>query len=258
MAYEAVLVEVTEHIGIITLNRPEKLNTFNVPLGRDLNAALEEMDENRDVYVVIIRGNGKVFSAGIDITDFPKKGILEYRPWITLMEKMTLTIARMKKPVIAAVHGVAAANGAGLVAAADLAIAAEGARFGLTAIDVGLFCMGPAVPMDRCVGKKHCLELLLTGDLIDAERAERIGLVNKVVPEDKLMEEALALARKLAAKSPLALQMGKETYYTMMDMPFDKALSYANEMFSELCTLKDAEEGVQAFLEKRPPQWRLE
>ena len=258
MAYETVLVEKTEHIGIITLNRPEKLNTFNIPLGRDLNAALGELEGDQDIYVVIIRANGRVFSAGIDISDFPKKGILEYRPWIALMEKMTLTIAKMRKPVIAAVHGVAAANGAGLVAAADLAIATEGARFGLTAIDVGLFCMGPAVPMDRCVGKKHCLELLLTGDLIDAHRAERIGLVNKVVPEDKLMEEAIALAKKLAAKSPYALQMGKEAYYTMADMPLEKALQYSNEMFCELCTLKDAEEGVRAFLEKRPPKWRLE
>lgn len=257
MAYEAVLVEKTEHIGIITLNRPEKLNTFNIALGRDLNAALVEMDEDRDTYVVIIRGAGRVFSAGIDISNFPLDGILEYRPWITLMEKMTLTIARMKKPVITAVHGVAAANGAGLVAAADLAVAAETARFGLTAIDVGLFCMGPAVPMDRCVGKKHCLELLLTGELIDAERAERIGLVNRVVPEEKLMEETMALAKKLAAKSPLALQMGKEAYYTMADMPLEKALQYSNEMFSELCTLKDAEEGVRAFLEKRPPKWQL-
>jgi len=258
MGYETVLVERKEHIGIITLNRPEKLNTFNIPLGRDLNASLDELEGDRDVYVVIIRANGRVFSAGIDISDFPKKGILEYRPWIALMEKMTLTIAKMRKPVIAAVHGVAAANGAGLVAAADLAIATEGARFGLTAIDVGLFCMGPAVPMDRCVGKKHCLELLLTGDLIDAHRAERIGLVNKVVPEERLMDEAIALAKKLSAKSPLALQMGKESYYTMADMPLEKALQYSNEMFSELCTLKDAEEGVRAFLEKRPPKWRME
>jgi len=257
MGYETVLVERKEHIGIITLNRPEKLNTFNMPLGRDLNAALDELEGDRDVYVVIIRANGRVFSAGIDISDFPKKGILEYRPWIALMEKMTLTIAKMRKPVIAAVHGVAAANGAGLVAAADLAIATEGARFGLTAIDVGLFCMGPAVPMDRCVGKKHCLELLLTGDLIDAHRAERIGLVNKVVPEERLMDEAIALAKKLSAKSPLALQMGKESYYTMADMPLEKALQYSNEMFTELCTLKDAEEGVKAFLEKRPPKWRM-
>ena len=258
MEYETVLVERKGHVGIIALNRPEKLNTFNIPLGRDLNAALDEMEQDRDIYAVIIRGSGQVFSAGIDITDFPKKSVIEYRAWISLMEKMTLTIAQMRKPVIAAVHGVAVANGAGLVAAADLAIAAEGARFGLTAIDVGLFCMGPAVPMDRCVGKKHCLELLLTGDLIDADKAERIGLVNRVVPEDKLMEAAVALADKLAAKSPLALQMGKESYYTMADMPLEKALQYSNEMFSELCTLKDAEEGVRAFLEKRPPKWRLE
>jgi enoyl-CoA hydratase/carnithine racemase len=170
---------------------------------------------------------------------------------------MSLTIAQMVKPVIVAAHGVAAANGAGLVAAADLAIISEGTRIGTSAINVGLFCMGPAVPLSRSLGRKLSLEMLLTGDFIDAERAERIGLVNKVVPEDKLMDEVMNLATKLASKSPIALQMGKKTFYTMSDMEFEKALEYSNEMFAELCTTEDAIEGIRAFQEKREPVWKL-
>jgi len=257
MEFETIIVERGNHIGIITLNRPEKLNTFTTTLAKELNQALADMEQDREVRAIIIKGNGRVFSAGIDVSVMPMKSILEYRAWIQDMEKMSLTIAHMVKPVIVAAHGVAAANGAGLVAAADLAVVAEGTRIGTSAINVGLFCMGPAVPLSRCVGKKLALEMLLTGDFIDAERAERIGLVNKVVPQEKLMEEALALATKLASKSPIALQMGKQAFSTMSDMEFEKALEYSNEMFAELCLTEDAIEGVNAFKEKRDLVWKL-
>ena len=257
MDFETIIVEKENHIGIITLNRPDQLNTFTTALARELSEALADMDRDETVRVVILKGNGRVFCAGIDVSVLPMKGILEYRPWIQDMEKMSLTIAHMVKPVIVAAHGVAAANGAGLVAAADLAIIAEGTRIGTTAINVGLFCMGPAVPLSRSLGRKRSLEMLLTGDFIDAERAERIGLVNKVVPRDKLMDEAMNLATKLASKSPIALQMGKKAFYTMSDMVFEKALEYSNEMFVELCTTEDAIEGIQAFREKRDPVWKL-
>jgi len=257
MEFETIISERQNHIGIITLNRPEKLNTFTTTLAKELNQALADMDQDREIRVVIIKGNGRVFSAGIDVSVMPMKSILEYRAWVQDMERMSLTIAHMVKPVIVAAHGVAAANGAGLVAAADLAIVAEGTRIGTSAINVGLFCMGPAVPLSRSLGRKLALEMLLTGDFIDAERAERIGLVNKVVPLEKLMEEALELATKLASKSPIALQMGKQAFYTMSDMEFAKALEYSNEMFAELCTTEDAIEGVNAFREKREPVWKL-
>jgi len=257
MDFETIIVEKENHIGIITLNRPEQLNTFTTALARELSEALADMDRDETIRVVILKGNGRVFCAGIDVSVLPMKSILEYRPWIQDMEKMSLTIAHMVKPVIVAAHGVAAANGAGLVAAADLAIIAEGTRIGTTAINVGLFCMGPAVPLSRSLGRKRSLEMLLTGDFIDAERAERIGLVNKVVPPDKLMDEAMNLATKLASKSPIALQMGKKAFYTMSDMVFEKALEYSNEMFVELCTTEDAIEGIQAFREKRDPVWKL-
>jgi enoyl-CoA hydratase/carnithine racemase len=257
MDFETIIVEKENHIGVITLNRPEQLNTFTTALARELSEALADMDRDETIRVVILKGNGRVFCAGIDVSVMPMKSILEYRPWIQDMEKMSLTIAHMVKPVIVAAHGVAAANGAGLVAAADLAIIAEGTRIGATAINVGLFCMGPAVPLSRSLGRKRALEMLLTGDFIDAEKAERIGLVNKVVPSDKLMDEAMNLATKLASKSPIALQMGKKAFYTMSDMVFEKALEYSNEMFVELCTTEDAIEGIQAFQEKRDPVWKL-
>jgi enoyl-CoA hydratase/carnithine racemase len=257
MDFETIIVERENHIGIITLNRPEQLNTFTSSLARELNQALLDMDQDREIRVVILKGNGRVFCAGIDVSVLPMKSVLEYRAWVREMEEAFLTIAHMVKPVIVAAHGVAAANGAGLVVAADLAIIAEGTRIGTTAINVGLFCMGPAVPLSRSLGRKLSLEMLLTGDFIDAERAERIGLVNKVVPQDKLMDEALNLATKLASKSPIALQMGKQAFYTMSDMEFEKALEYSDEMFAELCTTEDALEGVNAFREKREPVWKL-
>ena len=257
MDFETIIVEKENHIGIITLNRPEELNTFTTTLAGELDQSLVDMDRDKEIRVIIIKGNGRAFCAGIDVSVLPMKSILEYRSWIREMETAFLTIAHMQKPVIAAAHGVAAANGAGLVVAADLAIIAEGTRIGTTAINVGLFCMGPAVPLSRSLGRKLSLEMLLTGDFIDAERAERIGLVNKVVPPDKLMDEAMNLASKLASKSPIALQMGKKAFYTMSDMEFEKALEYSNEMFAELCTTEDAIEGVRAFREKREPVWKL-
>ena len=258
MDFETIIVEKKNHVGIISLNRPDQLNTFTTTLAAELDESLLTMDQDKEIRVIIITGNGRAFSAGIDVSVLPMKNILEYRQWIRDMEKSFLTIAHMLKPVIVAAHGVAAANGAGLVTAADLAIVAEGTRIGTTAINVGLFCMGPAVPLSRSLGRKLALEMLLTGDFIDAQRAERIGLVNKVVPQDKLMDEAMNLATKLASKSPIALQMGKQAFYTMSDMEFDKAMEYSDEMFAELCTIDDALEGIAAFKEKREPVWKLE
>lgn len=173
------------------------------------------------------------------------------------MEEWAITIANMKKPVIASVHNIAVANGIGVVASSDLCIAAEGTRFGATAVNVGLFCMGPAVPLSRNLGRKKALELLLTGDLIDAAEAERIGLINKVVPANKLEEETMALARKLAEKSPLAVQLGKKSFYKMADLPYEKAFELTGNHFAMLCTTEDAHEGVDAFLNKRKPEWKF-
>ncbi|MBW2112457.1 MAG: enoyl-CoA hydratase/isomerase family protein [Deltaproteobacteria bacterium] len=256
MSYNTVMVEQEGHVGVITLNRPHAMNTFSSEMARELNQAMISFDNDKGVRVIVVKGAGKAFSVGIDVSEFFGKTQREYKEWVALMEQMNHVISYMKKPVIASVHGFAVANGAGLLAACDLAVVAEGTKIGATAINVGLFCMGPAVPISRSIGRKRCMEMLLTGDMIDARVAEQWGLVNKVVPLDRLEEETMALANKLAQKSPVALQMGKQAFYGMSDLEFGKALDYSNEMFAGLCVTEDATEGINAFLEKREPEWK--
>jgi enoyl-CoA hydratase/carnithine racemase len=256
MSYETILIEKKDKIGVITLNRPQKFNTFNTQLAEELNAGLRQLDEDTEIQVIIIKGAGKVFSTGIDVSEFHGKTPSEYHRWLTPMDQMHLTIASMRKPVIAMVHGFAVANGAGLVAAADFAIMAEDAKLGTTAINVGLLCTGPIIPMSYGLGKKKILEMLLSGDMIDAKEAERLGLVNKVVPAEKLEEETFAFAQKLISKSPLAVQIGKNFYYQMIDMPFRQRFALNSEVMTRLSTTEDAHEGVKAFIEKRKPIWK--
>ena len=256
MSYENVLVEKRDQIGFITLNRPQAMNTFNVPFARELNDALWEMEQDPEVRVVVIDANGKNFSTGISLDEFKGKTNKEYREFIHLMDEHNHTIAKMKKPVIASVKGYALANGAGLSFACDLTVAADDAKFGTTAINVGLICLGPAAPLARNVGLKKALEMVLTGDIIPAAEAQRLGLVNKVVPPDQLEAATLELAAKLAAKSPLALQAGKAGIYGMQGVPYNQALDMLSDRFAALCCAEDAEEGVKAFLEKRKPVWR--
>ncbi|MFZ5448632.1 MAG: enoyl-CoA hydratase/isomerase family protein [Thermodesulfobacteriota bacterium] len=256
MEYTNVLVEKRDKIGFITLNRPQAMNTFNVPFARELNDALWEMEKDPEVRVVVIDANGKHFSTGISLDEFKEKTSREYCEFIHLMDEHNHTIAKMKKPVIASVKGYALANGAGLSFACDLTVAAEDAKFGTTAINVGLICLGPAAPLARNVGLKKALEMVLTGDMLTAAEAQRLGLVNKVVPLDKLEEATLELATKLAAKSPLALQAGKSGIYAMQGIPYFQALDMLSDRFAKLCSTEDAEEGVRAFLEKRKPEWK--
>jgi len=186
MKNNPIITDKKDMIGVITLNRPEGMNTFNVPFAAGLNTALRNMDQDDEVRVVVIRAAGKHFSTGISLDEFKNKSHKEYREFIKLMDEHNHTIARMKKPVIASVKGFALANGAGLVFACDLAVAAEDAKFGTTAINVGLICLGPAVPLVRSIGRKKALEMVLAGDMISAPEAERLGLINKVVPSEEL------------------------------------------------------------------------
>jgi len=256
MSYETVIVEVSQFVGRVTLNRPEQFNTFSTTLGREFDAALKQMEDDPDVRVVVVTGAGKAFCAGIDISEFGGKTQDQYRDWVAGMMDPLITVRSMTKPVIARVNGVAAANGAGLVAACDLAVASEKARIGTTAINVGLICLGPAAPLARNVGLKKALEMVLTGDIIPAAEAQRLGLVNKVVPPDQLEAATLELATKLAAKSPLALQAGKSGLYAMQNVAYHQALDLLSDRFAALCCTEDAEEGVKAFLDKRTPEWR--
>lgn len=258
MSFKHLLINVDEHfIGSITLNRPEQLNTFNSVMADELHLALNQMDKDENVRVILLRGEGKAFCAGIDVNELANKTPLEYRAWIEHMERPLIDISQMQTPVIAVLQGVAAANGMGLVASADLVIATENAKMGLTAINVGLNCVGPVIPVSRVVGRKKALELLLYGDLIKAPEAQRLGLINRIVPNDELETEAINWAKQLAAKSPVAVQIAKSAFYNAEDMDYLKQFEYMNEVFARLCSTDDAKEGVAAFFEKRTPVWKM-
>lgn len=256
MAEHLILDKGDNFVGSITLNRPDNLNTFNSPMAGELTRALLDMDADPAIRVIIVKGAGKAFCAGIDVNELEGKSTLEYRAWIEHMEQPLITVAKMKKPVIAQVQGVAAANGMGLVAAADLAIAAANTKMGLTAINVGLNCVGPVIPVARCVGRKKALELLLYGDLIKADEAQSLGLVNRIVPKEDLETEAMAWAVELACKSPVAVQIAKKAFYSSEDMDYFRQFDLMNEAFARLCSSDDAKEGVKAFFEKRKPVWK--
>jgi enoyl-CoA hydratase/carnithine racemase len=257
MKYENLIVETGEkHVSLITLNRPEHLNTFDTKMAEELYHALMDLDADRGVRVILIKGSGKCFCAGIDVKELSNKTAMEYREWIERMENPLFVISKIKTPVMVQLHGVAAANGMGLVAAADLVIAAEDSRMGLTAINVGLNCVGPVIPVAKCVGRKKALELLFYGKLISAKEAQAMGLINRTVPKEDLEKEALKWAQELAQKSPIAVQIAKNAFYTSEDMEYEKQFTYMNEAFARLCTTDDAKEGVEAFFEKRNPEWK--
>ncbi len=255
--FETVLVETTEkYVGVITMNRGEQLNTFNSKMAGELHTALLNMEEDANVRVVLLKSSGRAFCAGIDVKELEGKSATQYRKWIEWMENPLVAISMMKKPVIAQVQGVATANGMGLVAAADLVIASERVKMGLTAINVGLNCVGPILPVSRCIGRKKALELLLYGNLLKAEEARELGLVNRVVAHEELDKEAMEWAEDLAKRSPLAVQIAKSAFYQSEDMDYHRQFQYMNEAFARLCTTDDAKEGVNAFLEKRNPDWK--
>jgi enoyl-CoA hydratase/carnithine racemase len=257
MPYETVIIEKGEdHVAELTMNRPDYLNTFNSAMAEELMSAFLELDADTSVRVILLKGAGKSFCAGIDVNELAGKSTLEYREWIERMERPLVIISRMKKPVIAQVHGIAAANGMGMVAASDLAIAAEKTRMGLTAINVGLNCVGPVIPVSKCVGQKKALELLFYGNLIPASDALAMGLINKVVPDEDLTSEARNWATELAKKSPIALQVAKTAFYNSENMAYEQRFAYMNEAFARLCSTEDAKEGVTAFFEKRKPVWK--
>ncbi len=253
---ECILIEKKDFVGHVILNRERERNTFTEEFAIELNNSLKLLDDDDEVRVIVIKAKGKIFSTGIDLEKFKGKTPLEYREMIALMNLHNKTIASMKKPVISSVQGFAVANGAGLVLASDFAIAAESAKFGTTAIKVGLICLGPAAPLARHLGRKKLLEMILTGEMISAREAEIMGLVNKVVPDEDLEEETEKFAKKLAALSPLAVQIGKQGIYAMEDMPYEKGIDLSTEMFAALCNTEDSMEGIDAFLGKRKPKWK--
>jgi enoyl-CoA hydratase/carnithine racemase len=243
-------------VAWMTLHRPAARNALSVGLMRALIAELDAIAADAAVKVVVIGGAGPAFCAGHDLRELrahPDRA--SYQETFALCSRLMTALVRLPKPVIARVHGVATAAGCQLVASCDLAVAAATARFATPGVDIGLFCSTPMVALSRAVGRKAAMEMLLTGDLIDAERAHALGLVNRVVPENELGAAVEALAGQIAAKSPLTLAIGKEAFYRQAEMTLDDAYAYASEVMTCNMLARDAAEGIDAFLDKRPPVW---
>jgi len=244
-------------IATLTLNRPGARNALSRGLMAALQDALDAIRDDRSVRVVVIAANGPAFSAGHDLKEIraePKRQI--YQALFEQCSKLMMTITHLPKPVIARVHGIATAAGCQLVASCDLAVASSDARFATPGVNIGLFCSTPMVALSRAVGRKPAMAMLLTGDLIDAATAQAIGLVNRVVAPAKLDDQVYALARQIAGKSPLTLAIGKEAFYRQIEMGLEDAYVYASQVMTDNMTARDAEEGIDAFIQKRPPEWR--
>jgi enoyl-CoA hydratase/carnithine racemase len=243
-------------VAILTLNRPAARNALSLGLMTALVGELDRIASDPAVKVVILAAAGPAFCAGHDLREMRAKPTrAAYEQVFALCSRLMQTIVRLPKPVIAQVHGVATAAGCQLVASADLAVAAETARFATPGVNIGLFCSTPMVALSRNVGRKAAMEMLLTGDLIDAHRAREIGLVNRVVADAELDSASLALARQIAAKSPLTLAIGKEAFYRQAEMDLPAAYAYAAAVMTRNMLASDAAEGIDAFLQKRPPVW---
>ncbi len=241
----------------LTLNRPEKRNALSASLLAALQSALDGLAGDRTARVVVIAANGPVFSSGHDLKEIRELGDAERIERLFLAcSRMMTTLGGLPQPVIAKVQGMATAAGCQLVAACDLAVASSSATFATPGVNTGSFCATPGVALSRVVSRKHALEMLLTGEPISAARAAEIGLVNRVVPPDRLDEETASLARLLASKSASALASGKRLFARQLEMPLRDAYALASGVIAESFVGADGREGVAAFLEKRPPVWR--
>ena len=246
-------------VTIITLNRPQARNALSVGLMTSLQAALDAIAKDNSVKVVVIAGAGPGFCAGHDLKEIRSDPSREtYEALFTQCSRLMITITRLPKPVIAKVHGIATAAGCQLVSTCDLAIASSAARFATPGVKIGLFCSTPMVALSRVTGRKAAMEMLLTGDMVDAETARQNGLINRVVTPDDLDETVAGLAGQIADKSPASLAIGKEAFYRQLEMPLDDAYAYTAQVMTENMLKRDAEEGIDAFLEKRKPVWRGE
>jgi enoyl-CoA hydratase/carnithine racemase len=246
----------TDGIAWLTLNRPGARNALSMALMRTLDAALAAIAGDAAVKVVVIGGAGPAFCAGHDLRELrAQPDRRSYEAVFGTCSQLMQRIVGLPKPVIARVHGVATAAGCQLVASCDLAVAADTARFATPGVNIGLFCSTPMVALSRAVGRKAAMEMLLTGDLVDAARARELGLVNRVVPEAGLDAAVAALAGQIAAKSPLTLAIGKAAFYRQAELPLADAYAYASDVMARNMLARDAAEGIDAFLDKRAPVW---
>ena len=243
-------------ICILTLNRPEKRNALSDELIAALSGAWHQLASDPSVRVVILAAAGEVYSAGHDLGEVAARSQLDqFRSLFHSCSDMMLAIPRLPQPVIAEVQGVATAAGCQLVASCDLAVASNKAAFATPGVHIGLFCSTPMVATSRNVGRKAAMAMLLGGERVQAEEAQRLGLVNMVVAPEKLRDSTLELARSIAAKSTKTVAIGKEAFYRQLDMTLEEAYDYTGEVMAKNMMAADAREGINAFIERRPANW---
>ena len=248
-------------VAVLTLNRPEARNCLSEDLLAALHAAIAEIGGSDAVRAIVITGAGSAFSSGHDLKELsshrtdPDRGKAYFAKIMDACSRMMLSIVRSPKPVIAAVNGIATAAGCQLVATCDLAVASQDARFATPGVNIGLFCSTPMVALSRNLSRKAAMEMLLLGDMVGANEAKELGLVNRVVKPDETVNAAVELGRKVAEKPKATLKIGKEAFYRQLEMPLEEAYAYASAVMVENMLHEEAKEGIGAFLEKREPRW---
>ena len=242
-------------VATLTLNRPAQRNALSTGLMTALEEALAAIAQDRTVRAVILAGSGPAFCAGHDLVEVRGASPAQLEALFTQCSRLMQAILALPVPVIARVHGIATAAGCQLVATADLAIAADTARFATPGVNIGLFCSTPMVALSRAVGRKAAMMMLLTGEAVDAPEAARLGLVNQAVPEADLVAHTAALATRIAAKSRPVLALGKPAFHHQADLPVADAYPYASAVMVRNMSEPDAAEGIDAFLQKRAPVW---
>jgi enoyl-CoA hydratase/carnithine racemase len=255
MPYENISLQPEGPCAVITLNRPQRRNALSLEMMLELIDALDAIGRDRAVRAVILAAAGKVFCSGHDLSQMVGRDINEYRRLFDVCSELMMKIQSIPQPVIAEVQGIATAAGCQLVATCDLAIASDQAAFATPGVRIGLFCTTPMVALSRAVGRKRALEMLMTGEMVDAATAAGWGLVNRVAPAAELQAETRKLAARIAEASNLTVSLGKQAYYTQVDLDQPKAYAYAKEVMSMNSLAADAQEGISAFLEKRAPCW---
>ena len=258
---DLIIEDLKDSILKITFNNPSQQNTLSLEFINDLKKIIDKADKNDDVKVIILSSSGRVFSAGHNLKEIKShredkdQGLQFFTTLINSCSDLMIKIINNSKPVIAEVSGIATAAGCQLVASCDLAYASENSKFATPGVNIGLFCSTPMVALSRVVKSKHSMEMLLTGDFIDANKAKNIGLINNYFSEDSLADEIRQMANKIANKSSQTVKIGKKAFYNQAQMKTDDAYKYASEIMIENMMNQDSDEGISAFLEKREPNW---
>ena len=261
MTEPILLRQDTGAVATLTMNTPKSLNALSDAMLAALQAEFDALANDRSIRAIVLKGAGKAFCAGHDLKEMTRGrqsedgGRAYFTDLFARCAKMMTTIPRLPQPVIAQVHGIATAAGCQLVASCDMAVAAEGTRFGVNGVNIGLFCSTPMVALSRNIARKKAFEMLSTGQFIEAEKAEALGLINRTVAPDDLAEEAFELANIVASKLGAAVKIGKQGFYEQLNMPLEQAYEYSGDIMAQNMLYRETEEGIAAFLEKRDPTW---